>query len=236
MFKSFSGTFDGPAALIYIFMSQPTPPRPRKRPSQSRSMLLVEAIQQACLRILEQEGPDQLTTQRIADVAGVNIASLYQYFPNKEAVLAEVFEEQVRNYAALARARFADIDRLSRVSLENTLRAIVDMEIEQRQLLLRMEPAFYRTYQHSFDIHRRVNEMTQSMDNPGWQQWFPTFLSRHRHRLRSDDFGLLSRIALHALSGTLQEMVAEDPQCLGEATTREELLTLLLNYLCHTPP
>ena len=79
-------------------MNRHRPPRPRKRPKQSRSLMLVQAIQEACLQILEREGPDQLTTQRIADVAGINIASLYQYFPNKEAVLAEVFDEQVARH------------------------------------------------------------------------------------------------------------------------------------------
>lgn len=212
-------------------MSQPTPPRPRKRPSQSRSVVLVSAIQEACLKILEQEGPDQLTTQRIADVAGVNIASLYQYFPNKEAVLAEVFEEQVRNYAAAARERFEEIDRLSKTSLEDTLRAIVDMEIEQRLLLLHMEPVFYRAYQHSFDIHRRVNELTLALDNPGWETWFPRFLEYHRAQLRSGDLQVLGKIAMHALSGTLASLVAGEPERLAEASTREELLALLLNYL-----
>ena len=49
-------------------------PRPRKRPKQSRSAELVRAIREACLQILDQEGPERLTTQRIADVAGVNMA------------------------------------------------------------------------------------------------------------------------------------------------------------------
>ena len=70
-------------------MSRQPLPQPRKRPKQARSLILVQAIQEACLKILQEEGAEQLTTQRIADVAGINIASLYQYFPNKEAILAD---------------------------------------------------------------------------------------------------------------------------------------------------
>ena len=146
-------------------MRQADPPRPRKRPKQSRSSMLVKAIEEACLQILENEGPDQLTTQRIADVAGVNIASLYQYFPNKEAVLAEVFDEKVQRYTESARQRILEIDQLSRTSFEETLRAIIGMEVDQRRLLQQMDADFYRVYQHSFDVHRRVNELTVSMDN-----------------------------------------------------------------------
>jgi len=216
-------------------MSRPDLPRPRKRPQQSRSLLLVRAIEEACLKILQEEGPEQLSTQRIADVAGINIASLYQYFPNKEAVLAEVFEEQINRYTEAARERFLDIERLSRTSLEDTLAAIVQMEVDQRLMLYRMDPQFYRAYQNSFDIHRRINELTISLSNPGWEEWLPRFLERHAERLRSRDVRLLSRVASHALAGVLLSTVAGEPELLETAAFREEVVALLLGYLCKPP-
>lgn len=212
-------------------MSQPDPPRPRKRPKQGRSQLLVQSIQQACLKILEKEGPDRLSTQRIADAAGVNIASLYQYFPNKEAILTEVFEEQIQQLTTIASKRFAQVDRLSRESLEDTLAAIIDMEIEQRLTLQRMDPAFYRAYQHSFDVHRRVSELTVAMDNPPWETWFPQFLSYHAEQLRSGDLQALGQVARLALLGAIIQAEAEDPGLLSQEGFRAELLTLVLNYL-----
>ena len=59
-----------------------------------------------------------------------------------------------------AQARFVEIARLSRISLAQTLAAIVDMEIEQRLMLHRMDPVFFAAYRHSFDVHRRVDELT----------------------------------------------------------------------------
>ncbi|WP_188109592.1 TetR/AcrR family transcriptional regulator [Pseudohalioglobus sediminis] len=194
--------------------------------------MLVKAIQEACLKILEEEGPEQLTTQRIADVAGINIASLYQYFPNKEAILAEVFQEQVKQYKAAALERVVEIERLSRVSLEDTLAAIVDMEVEQRLMLQRMDPEFYRAYQHSFDIHRQINELQISRSHPGWDEWLASFLRRHKAKLRSNDIDKLSRIASHALSGVLLSASSEEPELLEQASFRQELVTLLLRYLC----
>jgi len=213
-------------------MNRPDLPRPRKRPQQSRSLLLVRAIEEACLKILQEEGPEQLSTQRIADVAGINIASLYQYFPNKEAVLAEVFEDRISQYAQAARERFVEIDRLSRTSLEATLAAIVEMEVEQRLMLYRMDPQFYRAYQHSFDIHRRINDLTLALNNPGWDEWFPRFLARHADRLRSPDVELMSRVASHALAGLLLSTVAEEPELLEQQAYKEEVCNLLLAYLC----
>ena len=76
-------------------MTGQPPPQPRKRPKQERARFSVAAIEQACLKILEDEGPRRLTTNRIAEVAGVNIASLYQYFPNKDAVVGCVYAARV---------------------------------------------------------------------------------------------------------------------------------------------
>jgi len=212
-------------------MSERHPPRPRKRPQQSRSVMLVKAIREACLQILDREGPDQLTTARIADVAGINIASLYQYYPNKEAILAELFEDQISDYMSAVRARFLDIDRLSRTSMEATLAAIIDMEIERHLLLHRMDPDFYRAYQQSFDIHHRINELTVSLENPAWEEWFPRFLHYHRDELRNEDIGLLSSIAMHALSGTITLTLASEPERLEQEAFERELLELLLRYL-----
>src|SRR5260370_33355423 len=63
---------------------------PRKLASQERSRSTVDALLEATARILVKEGYDQASTNRIAEVAGVSIGSLYQYFPSKEALIAAV--------------------------------------------------------------------------------------------------------------------------------------------------
>lgn len=211
------------------------PPKPRKRPKQGRSLVLVEAIQQACLRILEEEGPDRLTTQRIADVAGINIASLYQYFPNKEAVLAQVYDEVIQQATESAKTRFKEISKLSEQSLEKTLAAIIDVECQQLSDLCRLNPQFYQQYQQHYDIHGRVNELTQTLNNPSWEEWFTLFLSKHQSRLRDCDIGMLSFIARNALQGNLQAALAERPELLREEAYQQELLQVLLAYLLRDP-
>jgi AcrR family transcriptional regulator len=59
----------------------------RKRPRQARSTQLVEDILEAAARVLARQGARRFTTVRVAEEAGVSIGSLYQYFPNKEALL-----------------------------------------------------------------------------------------------------------------------------------------------------
>ena len=206
-------------------------PAPRKRPRQHRSRALVEAIREACLKILEQEGPDRLTTERIADVAGVNIASLYQYFPNKEAVLAEVYEERMAGLLAQTESEFERIHALTDQGVEATLAAIIDLEATLLLQLYRMYPDFYLQYQQSLDIRARVNQLTQSLANPSWEEWFPGFLRRHRQQLRAGPIDTMAFIARRSLDASLQSALAERPEALEDPTFRREVLSLLLRYL-----
>ena len=66
----------------------------RKRPQQARSIELVTAILQAATQVLAQEGAQRFTTARVAERAGVSIGSLYQYFPNKAAILFRLQSEE----------------------------------------------------------------------------------------------------------------------------------------------
>ncbi|MGN3965265.1 TetR/AcrR family transcriptional regulator [Burkholderia gladioli] len=77
---------------------------PRKAPVQRRSAATVEALVEAAARILEREGPDAYTTNAVAARAGVSIGSLYQYFPNRDALTAALIERETG-------ALLADFDR-----------------------------------------------------------------------------------------------------------------------------
>jgi AcrR family transcriptional regulator len=68
---------------------------PRKKPIQARSSVTVEAIFDACIQILLTSGRATLTTTRVAERAGVSVGTLYQYFPNKDAMLAAVLERHL---------------------------------------------------------------------------------------------------------------------------------------------
>jgi AcrR family transcriptional regulator len=65
---------------------KPDPLKPRKTATQTRAAKTVEAIVEAAARILETAGLEGYTTNAVAERAGVSIGSLYQYFPNKDAI------------------------------------------------------------------------------------------------------------------------------------------------------
>jgi len=68
--------------------------RPRKRPRQARSRHTVDAIIEAAARILEEQGHGGFTTNAVAELAGVSIGTLYQYFPAKDALLGALIARE----------------------------------------------------------------------------------------------------------------------------------------------
>jgi len=72
----------------------------RKKPRQARSEALVAAVLEAAVRVLAEEGAARFTTARVAERAGISVGSLYQYFPNKAAILYRLQSDEWRETSA----------------------------------------------------------------------------------------------------------------------------------------
>lgn len=109
-----------------------TTQKSRKMPSQERSRLTVDAIIQASTYILTEVGWKGFTTNAIAERAGVNISSLYQFFPNKEAIVAEL---QKRHAAEMSDELHKILQLVSlQGSLKQVLTLLVHMIVEKHKV------------------------------------------------------------------------------------------------------
>lgn len=82
--------------------------QPRKQPVQARSADTVDAILDATLQVLTRVGKERLTTTRVAARAGVSVGTLYQYFPNKVALLQACLRRHMQEVIAAVEAACAD--------------------------------------------------------------------------------------------------------------------------------
>jgi AcrR family transcriptional regulator len=82
---------------------------PRKAPVQARSAATIEALHGAAIQVLTREGLSRCTTTRIAGRAGMSVGSLYQYYPNRDALLAAVLEQHLERITAAVEQACSDL-------------------------------------------------------------------------------------------------------------------------------
>ena len=109
---------------------------PRKTPRQRRSTATVDAIVEAAARVFAEGGYGRANTNRIAETAGVSIGSLYEYFPNKDAILVAVAE---RHLAGM----MADVEHLL-VAQAQGQGGRAPLEPLLRSFVAELEPAEFR--------------------------------------------------------------------------------------------
>ena len=118
----------------------------RKSPRQARSAQLVADILEAAARVLAEEGAHRFTTARVAERAGVSVGSLYQYFPNKAAILFRLQTDEWSETSALMRGILDDRSAPPLDRLRTLVRAFVRSECEEAEMRIALDDAapFYR--------------------------------------------------------------------------------------------
>jgi AcrR family transcriptional regulator len=113
----------------------------RKQPSQARSADLVAAILDAAVQVLAKEGAQRFTTTRVAEKAGVSVGSLYQYFPNKAAILFRLQSDEWRQTTGLLRSILEDAGTPPLGRLRTLVHAFIRSECEEAQIRIALDDA-----------------------------------------------------------------------------------------------
>jgi AcrR family transcriptional regulator len=113
----------------------------RKRPSQARSARLVEDTLEAAIRILRRDGAARFTAARVAEAAGISVGSLYQYFPNKEAILFRLQTDEWQRTGALLDGIMSDQARDPQTRLRDMVTEFFRSEWDEAALRLALGDA-----------------------------------------------------------------------------------------------
>lgn len=113
----------------------------RKQPQQARSNELIAAVLEAAVQVLEKEGASRFTTARVAEKAGVSVGSLYQYFPNKAAILFRLQSDEWRQTAELWARILADTDRPALERLRALVHAFLRSECDEAKIRIALNDA-----------------------------------------------------------------------------------------------
>lgn len=113
----------------------------RKQPQQARSADLVAVILQTAIQVLAEQGRQRFTTARVADRAGVSVGSVYQYFPNKAAILFRLQSDEWARTASSVCAILLDSGQSTHRRLRAWVHAFIQSECEEAQVRIALNDA-----------------------------------------------------------------------------------------------
>lgn len=193
----------------------------RRNPKQLRARQTVEAVLDAAIRILKREGVGAITTNRIADVAGVSIGSVYQYFPHKRAIFTALHKrhiEQVdrRIERALVENAAEPLEQLIRAMIEGMIEAHVE-DPELCELLMTEVP------------HRA--EGTQDFGSRLHGAFLLALSSRKSALKKHSDLKKVAFVVTHMIDALSHGAVLRRPAGLSLRDTQEEAIRAVMAYL-----
>jgi len=196
---------------------------PRKQPRQARSGATVDAILQSAAYILVKDGWQGFTTNRVAERAGVNIASLYQYFPNKESIVVELQRSHVDASGRDTSGAMASLKASG--SLHALLTTLVGASVDEH----RAAPALHRIFAEELPRSvRRVDPSREARILATLKELLRPFV---RNVPDLDLAVFVFRTAGHAI---VHEAANNRPEWLGRTELVEEIVLLMERYL-HRP-
>jgi AcrR family transcriptional regulator len=206
-------------------MPRKSPMNPRKLPRQERARVTVEAILQATTHILTEKGYDQTNTNLIAELAGVSIGSLYQYFPNKESLMVALMEQHSQEIAALVESKlnhlFDDPPEIAIPELVKAVVAVHSINPRLHQVLSEEIPRSERLKMHQTDD--RIAKLLQE------------YLKRWRDRLQPQNIEMTVFILSRTVESLCHSAVIEHPQLMRDGKFEQEVSDLMLSYLIKKP-
>jgi AcrR family transcriptional regulator len=195
---------------------------PRKRPSQARSRATVETVLAATARVLVKRGFDGLTTNLVAEAAGVSIGSLYQYFPNKAALVAALIEKHVEDMTSLC---LSELTRVAGLPMGQAVRRVIEVMIRAHAV----EPELHRVLTEQVP---RVGRMAKLREIDALcHRMVAGLLATRKAELAIEDPDMAAFVLVSAIEAITHRAALFSPELLGDPRLVDETCSMVRRYL-----
>jgi AcrR family transcriptional regulator len=201
------------------------PPKhePKKKPRQERSRTTVDYILAAAAQILDQDGSRRLSTNRIAQKAGVAVASLYQYFPNKEAVVNALFKKELSEELAEFTKRSAEVKD---GSIKDVIRVGVKSTIEVHA----RKPKLVKSILEAIPLLGEAEALIGARQKV-IELVCETMRARQGELRSPKNFEIKAFLVVHAIESIIHAAANERPEYLTDDAFAEELVALIDRFV-----
>lgn len=197
----------------------------RKQPIQARSKATVNALVEATAQVLVARGYEGTTTDAIAERAGVSIGSLYQYFPNKESLVAALMRNHVDEIIGTVRVA---LSRNADASTETLLSSLVRAGIDAH----RIDPALHKVL---YEQVPRETYPSEALAVSGrLRAIIEGYLSERRPELPKHRLRMVAFVIETTVEAMTHRAVVESPDWLRFGHLEQEAVALLHPYLAET--
>lgn len=195
---------------------------PRKMPKQGRSKLTVDAILTATAHILIEEGYEAANTNRIAELAGVSIGSLYQYFPNKEALITSLAISHANEMAEMVESNLQDLsDAPMSIVFSEMVKACIAAHA--------VNPKLHKILNEQTSRLGKIVEIENSERRIG--SLLKGYLEKWRSHIKAKDLDLTVFILVHTVESLTHAALIEHPELFSHQKLEREIISLSLSYL-----
>lgn len=197
--------------------------RVRHSPTQQRAQITVEAMLDAAIKLLKKSGASSITTNRIAETAGVSIGSVYQYFSNKQAIFIALHKRHIAHVDRVIQRRIA---ASADSSLEELLTSLIDGMVE----IHNVDPELSELLQ-SEAPHRAAG--TQDFAVRLHQTFRNALALRMKGFGRRVDLDMRTFVVANMIDALGHAIVLRRPEGISLPRAKAEMLRSILAYLRH---
>lgn len=197
---------------------------PRRKPSQPRAKASVDAIVEAAAQILVQDGAAAVTTQSVADRAGVSVGTLYQYFADREAVLVALRARLMAEQLAAVATVMAQLNA-TQPSIDDALERLMDAVFA----VVSVRPEL---------IRRLILEAPANAPGPlefAWKeqanQLVRGVLYAGSDRVRAGNVDVMATLIVSSVFGMVRDVAVHRPDLLRSPDLRVEVTHMVRRYL-----
>jgi AcrR family transcriptional regulator len=198
--------------------------KPRKQPVQARSEATVSALFEASIQVLLAVGYRKLTTTRVAERAGVSVGTLYQYFPNRQAMIMSVIERYLEDVVSSVERGCRDLNGRP---LDELATGLVDAFIAAKWMRIDVSRAMHEPLA---DVGGAELVRAAAMRTAGS---IAGILKSCRDASFRDEH-LLALLIVIACSSLLQTAIADKRNPLEMESLRAHMRAMVLGYLRET--
>ena len=195
--------------------------KPRKSPVQARSTATIEVLHEATIQVLLKEGIVKCNTTRIAERAGVSVGSIYQYYPNRDSLLAAVLQRHLDSVAE-------KIEELCLKYEKNSIKTLISALVDEIILAKLSNPeeskALYAISgeRGGLDLSKRMNDrMLAAVSN----------LLESASDIEFDDSQIVAEFVLGAIMGLIRRVLENQVTDKVEQVLESHLKLMVVAYL-----